>query len=154
MGTRSNAVTEARDGAVADSILDNREARRLAREVHKDLQIVGTRRTNLLLMGTAHAIRVVLEMLWLDQSEPVVWWHPGQPLDLPPAGRIATIVLHDIDELSGDDQYRLLRWLDQTAGRIRVVSTTAVPLWPLVKAGTFNDVLYYQLNTISVDMGV
>jgi hypothetical protein len=153
MGTRSNAVTDAGDGA-ANSVMDNREARRLAREAHKDLQIVGTRRTNLLLMGTADAIRVVLEMLWLDQNEPVVWWRPGRPLELPPPGCAATLVLHDVNELTCADQRHVLRWLDQTSGRIRVVSTTAVPLWPRVKAGTFDDVLYYRLNTISVDMGL
>jgi len=44
--------------------------------------------------------------------------------------------------------------LDQTAGRIQVVSTSAVSLWPRMKAGAFNDVLYYRLNTVCVDVGV
>ena len=128
---------------------------RLARSRAKPTEICkssGMPRTNLLLMGTAGAIRIVLEMLWLELREPMLKWHPGQPLELPSPGRAATLVLHDVNELTFDDQHRVLRWLDETAGQIRVVSTTAVPLWPRVKAGAFNDVLYYRLNTIYVDV--
>jgi transcriptional regulator of acetoin/glycerol metabolism len=42
--------------------------------------------------------------------------------------------------------------LDETAGKIRVVSTTPVPLWSRVKPGSFSDVLYYRLNTVYVDV--
>ena len=101
-------------------------------------------------MGTAGAIRIVLGMLWLDLREPILRWRPGQRLELPLPGRAATLVLQDVNELTDDDQHDVLRWLDETAGRIRVVSTTAVPLWPRVKAGAFNDVLYYRLNTVCV----
>ena len=160
MGNRSDAVAAAGGAASANSVLQIREGSRLAREVHRDLQIVVTRRTNLLLVGTAGvgtagAIRIVLErLLSLELREPILRWRPGQPLELPSPGRAATLVLHDVNELTYDDQHRVLRWLDQTAGRIRVVSTTTVSLWPRVKEGTFNDVLYYRLNTVCVDVGV
>jgi DNA-binding NtrC family response regulator len=62
------------------------------------------------------------------------------------------LVLHDVNELTGNDQHDVLRWLDETAGRIRVVSASAVPLWPQVNSGAFNDVLYYRLNTVCVGL--
>jgi len=120
----------------------------LPREARRDLQIVWLQRTNLLLLGASGPTRMVLEMLKLDLREPVMTWRPGQPLDLPPPGRAATLILHDVDELTSPDQHALLRWLEQNAGQTRVVSTTAEPLWPRVRTGAFNEVLYYRLNTV------
>ena len=154
MEIRSNALVAAGVGAVASPILPSLESWRLAREAHRDLQIVGTQRANLLLVGTGGTIRNVLEMLWLQLQEPILSWHPGQRLELPSPGRAATLILHDVSELTSDDQLRVVRWLDRAGGRIRIISTSAVALWPRVEAGTFNDVLYYRLNTVYVDVAV
>ena len=93
----------------------------LPREARRDLQIVWLQRTNLLLLGASGPTRMVLEMLKLDLREPVMTWRPGQPLDLPPPGRAATLILHDVDELTSPDQHAMLRWLEQNAGQTRVV---------------------------------
>jgi hypothetical protein len=154
MESQSNVVAAAGGAAGANSVLQSREDWRLARKAHEDLQLAGMPSTNLLLVGTAAATRIVLEMLWLELREPVLRWRPGQQLELPPPGRAATLVLHDVNELTKDDQHRVLRWLDEAAGRIRVVSTTAVALFPRVKTGTFDDRLYYRLNTVSVNLAV
>jgi hypothetical protein len=146
-----NGVGAVAGDAGGDAAGQTREDRRRAREAHKELQLVAMARTNLLLIGTAGAIRIVLGMLWLDLREPVLRWRPGQRLELPPPGRAATLVLQDINELTRDDQHGVLRWLDETAGRVRVVSTTPVPLWPRVTEGAFSDVLYYRLNTVCVE---
>ena len=151
MENRSNAFATD-GGASVNSVLQIREDWRLAREAHRDLQIAGMPRTNLLLAGGAGAIRIVLEMLWLELREPILKWHPGQRLDLPSPGRASTLILYDVDTLSLDDQHRVLRWLDETAGQIRVVSTSTKALWPRVKTGVFSDVLYYRLNTVYVDV--
>jgi hypothetical protein len=126
---------------------------RLAREAHKDLQVAGMPRTNLLFVGSPGAVRLVMEMLWLELREPILTWRPGQALDLPTPGRASTLILHDVNELTATTSARL-DWLDQTAGRIRVVSTTRTSLWPLLKSGAFNDALYYRLNTVCVDIEV
>jgi transcriptional regulator of acetoin/glycerol metabolism len=55
-------------------------------------------------------------------------------------------------ELLGE-QIRILQWLDEVAGHIRVVSTTTVPIFPRVTRGEFNEVLYYRLNVVYVDVG-
>ena len=154
MENRPNAVAAAGDAAGATSVLQIRDDRRHARRAHKDLHAVGTPQPNLLLVGTAGAFRMVLEMLWLELREPIVTWHPGQPLELPLSGRAATLVLHDVGELTYDDQHRVLRWLERSAGQIRVVSTSPASLWPRVKAGAFNETLYYRLNTVCVNMGM
>jgi hypothetical protein len=151
MENRPNAVAAARGGA--KPVLQIREDCRGARQAHRELHVVGMPRTNLLLVGTAGAFRLVLEMLRLELRDPIVRWRPGQPLELPVPGCAATLVLQDVSELTYDDQHRMLRWLDRAAGQIQVVSTTAVPLWPRVKAGAFNETLYYRLNTVCVNVG-
>jgi transcriptional regulator of acetoin/glycerol metabolism len=54
--------------------------------------------------------------------------------------------------LTLEEQRRLLEWLQETAGRTRVVSTTSAPLLPLVEDGVFLDTLYYRLNTVYVEL--
>lgn len=152
MENQSNPVAAAGGAPSVHSALQIREERRFARQTRKDLQIGGTPRTNLLLLGSSDGIGIVLEMLRLEHREPILQWHPGQPLALPPPASPATLVLHDVSELTSSDQDRVLRWLDQAARQVRVVSTAAEPLWPLVETGTFNDMLYYRLNTVSVDL--
>ena len=110
-------------------------------------------RTNVLVVGNPEATRIVVDMLRLDLRGPVVRWRAGQPLDLPSPAYAATLVLDNVAHLTTDEQFRVLRWLDDVKGRIRVVSTTSDPLWPRVQVGVFNEVLYYRLNTVFVDMG-
>jgi hypothetical protein len=119
-------------------------------ETLDDLAMVRLRRANLLVVGSEAATGEVLNHLQLSQRDPIVAWRPGQALDLPAPGRATTLILHDVDQLTTAAQGAVLRWLDQSAGRMWVVSTSAEPLWPHVEAGAFNDVLYYRLNIVCV----
>ncbi|HEY5620018.1 MAG TPA: sigma 54-interacting transcriptional regulator [Vicinamibacterales bacterium] len=148
MGSRSNGVGMTGAAAGANQFQQLREDWRLLREAHRDLQIVWRQRTNMLLLGAPGATRIVLDMLELDVREPILRWRPGQPLQFPPPDRTATLILHDVDKMTCPDQHAVLRCLDQTAGKVRVVSTTVEPLWPRVQRGVFNEVLYYRLNTV------
>lgn len=154
MEHRSNAVaTAARRTIPASPSLLKRE-RRIVRPVpRKDLQVGSMPRTNVLVVGNPEATRIVIDMLRLDLRGPIARWRAGQPLDLPSPTRAATLVLENVSRLTTDEQFRVLRWLDDVKGRIRVVSTTNEPLWPRVQVGVFNEVLYYRLNTVFVDMG-
>jgi hypothetical protein len=118
--------------------------------MHHDLQIVGRKRTNVLLLGSPGDTGIVLEMLGLgmERREPMLTWRPGQPLDLPSPDAAITLIFHDVDKLTPSDQLTVLDWLDRTAGRIRIVSTTQAPLWPRVQNGCFSEALYYRLNTV------
>jgi hypothetical protein len=149
MDNRSNAAVHEDSGPGVGSVLQIREEWRLARGAYKELQIAGMPDANLLLVGTPGTIRIIIEMLWLELHEPILTWRPGQRLELPDRGRVGTLVLHDVHALTASEQRRVLDWLDQTGGQIRVVSTTGSPLWRRVKAGAFDDVLYYRLNTVS-----
>jgi hypothetical protein len=123
---------------------------RFAREIHHDLQIVGQKRTNVLLLGSPGDTGIVLEMLGLgmERREPILTWRPGQPLELPLPGAAITLLFHDVDKLTPSDQLAVLDWLDRGAGRTRIVSTTQEPLWPRVQSGCFSEALYYRLNTV------
>ncbi len=147
MGLHSNG---ARNAARANHVPPAGEDSGLTSETLDDLAMVRLKRTNLLVVGDAAATTEVLDQLRLNQREPIVAWRPGQALDLPGPGRATTLVLHDVDQLTTAAQGAVLRWLDQSAGRTWVVSTSAEPLWPHVEAGAFSDVLYYRLNIVCV----
>ena len=84
MENRPNAIAAAGDAAGANSVLPIRQDRRRARQAREDLQVVGTPQPNLLLVGTAGAFRMVLEMLWLELREPIVTC-------IPPAARAPVV---------------------------------------------------------------
>ena len=130
MENRPNAVAAAGDASAPTRCCRSGKTGAARAKPTRICRSVGTPQPNLLLVGTAGAFRMVLEMLWLELREPIVTWHPGQPLELPLSGRAATLVLHDVGELTYDDQHRVLRWLERTAGQIRVVSTSPESLWP------------------------
>jgi hypothetical protein len=116
---------------------------RLARSAGVNLLIVVPEGTN----GFA-------DLLTADLATPVVAWRPGERLMLPQAAQTGTLLLHNVGALSLHDQRYLIEWLERAAGRTQVVSTTPVPLLPLVQAGTFLARLYYRLNTVCVDLNV
>ncbi len=116
---------------------------RLARAAGVNLLIVVPERT-----------RGFADLLMADLATPVVAWRPGERLMLPQAAQTGTLLLHNVGSLSLHDQRYLVEWLERAAGRTQVVSTTPVPLLPLVQAGTFLAKLYYRLNTVCVDLNV
>ena len=146
MGYRSNSV--AATGGAAKAV----SGKRVDDDWRSELELAAAQRTNLLLVGTC-VVSVLLEMLGLDlHNEAILSWRPGEPLELPSAGRAATFIIHDVDRLTRTDQQELLGWLSQTAGKIRVISTAHMPLWPQVTGGSFDENLYYRLNVVYVDL--
>jgi len=125
---------------------------RMARAAHVDLLLMGMPRVNLLLIAADGVVRYVIESLLLDLQEPIARWKPGERLALPSPHDGGTLVLHDVGSLSGDDQLRLIDWLERAEGRTQVVSTSSTPLLPRVHSGVFVDTLYYRLNTVCVDV--
>jgi hypothetical protein len=127
------------------------DPRRQAQTVLGDLVAIGITRVNLLLTGVEDVVRNILETILIDLETPIASWYPGERLVLPPVARTGTMVLHDVGAMNHEDQLRLLEWSEQAAGRTQIVSTAPTPLMPLVRAGVFNDRLYYRLNTVFVD---
>jgi transcriptional regulator of acetoin/glycerol metabolism len=124
---------------------------RLARSIYRELQLLAMPRVNLLLIGSESVMQHILKLLLPVLEKPFVTWRPGEPLVLPSTAHTGTMIVDGVGALGREDQHRLLEWSNQAAGRIRIVSTAAVPLFPLVEAGTFLDTLYYRLNVICVD---
>jgi Sigma-54 interaction domain len=151
MENRSNALADGPSTPI--STPQFRKPRRVPSAPRKDLQVGVLPRTNVLVVGSSEATRIVLDMLRLDLRGPVCRWRPGQSLELPTRGRAATMIFEDLTRLTIDEQVRIVGWLEQVAGHVRVVSTTTVPIWPRVTRGEFNEVLYYRLNTVYVDVG-
>jgi sigma-54-interacting transcriptional regulator len=106
--------------------------------------------SNMLVRGEKSAATATVVALSADLSMPVVIWLAGADADLPALDQ-GTVVLQDVDRLDLSAQHRLLSWLDNRSGRIRVISTARHDLFDLVTAGAFLDPLYYRLNTIVVD---
>ena len=151
MENRSNALADGPSTPPLSSQITKQ--RRITSAPRRDLQVGVMPRTNVLVVGSSEATRIVLDLLRLDLRGPVLKWRPGQPLELPTRGRAATIVLEDLTRLTQDEQVRIVGWLEEVVGQVRVVSTTTVPIWPRVGRGEFNEVLYYRLNTVYVDVG-
>jgi hypothetical protein len=106
--------------------------------------------SNMLVRGEKSAATATVVALSADLSMPMVTWLAGADADLPALDQ-GTVVLQDVDRLDLSAQHRLLTWLDNRSGRIRVISTARYDLFDLVTAGAFLDPLYYRLNTIVVD---
>ena len=119
-----------------------------------DLILKGMPPVNLLLTGGDVVVQSVLETLLSNSDQPIASWWPGQRLVLPAMQRPAMMILHDVGALGVEDQLQLLEWLERDIGRTKVVSTTPAPLMPLVEKGAFNDILYYRLNTVSIEISV
>jgi hypothetical protein len=117
-----------------------------------ELFLVGMARLNVLLVGSADQVRVVLQTQMPKLMKPVVSWSPGEPLVLPAVERTGTLILHEVGSLSLHDQLQLLEWSGSAMRRTQVISTTSVPLLPRVCARGFIDALYYRLNTVYLDL--
>ena len=105
---------------------------------------------NVLAMGTDETLVRSLDSLLPHLRQPLYRWTPGQGLRLPPPGVLGTVIIENAGALSPSDQRRLFDWLTVTRGDIRIVSTTAVALLPLVESGSFIASLYYRLNIVCI----
>jgi hypothetical protein len=113
-----------------------------------DWRTLRTCRCNLLITGPRDAVERSLAALRPSFDAPVCCW--TMDMALPPPD-VRTLVIRDVDELSAFQQRELACRLEESAGTMRLVSTTTVRLFELVTAGVFFDELYYRLNTWLMD---
>jgi Sigma-54 interaction domain len=107
-------------------------------------------RHNVLLEGSEPSTLAVLRLLEPHLPEPVIRKGRGSPLQLPDDD-IGALILEEVCDLSGDEQARLLAWIDGRC-QTQVVSTTAGPLFERIAQGLFDASLYYRLNVIVVEL--
>jgi sigma-54-interacting transcriptional regulator len=118
-------------------------------DAHQEMALVSTLRLpNLLLIGPDAAIREFLDPLIESLEPPVVYCDGATPeFPNPPVG---SLIVHDIARLTPDHQQQLLDWISDPIRSARVIATSAGPVFPDVKGGTFSDGLYYRINTLTV----
>jgi hypothetical protein len=104
---------------------------------------------NALLIGPRHVTYPLLRSLRPHLAHPVIRAVPHLPLALPPADQVGTIIVEDVGRLDVVGQMYLLEWMGAVPSA-RVISTSPIPLLPMVTAGTFDAALYYRLNLLYV----
>jgi hypothetical protein len=117
------------------------------------MKLARTTRTNVLIVGPESLVRSALGLATSELKADATVQCGHDRLQLPaPASPASTVVVRDVDILTPGEQRRLLEWLGSSNTRTQVVSTASVPLLPLVEASSFDDTLYYRLNTIYIDL--
>ena len=103
---------------------------------------------NLLLIGPDAVISECLDRLIASVPSPVVFCGGAGP-DLT-TDTVHSVIVRDVDRLSQADQERLVDWLNRQDGEIRVIATSARPVFPHVEQGAFSAALYYRINTVTL----
>ncbi len=115
----------------------------------EEWDLLRTSRPNVLLTGSTDRTAAALAALQPSLIAPVVTWNAGEPPCFPSTG---TLVVLDPAALSREEQLQLVSWLRESGAAAQVVTASALPLWPLVAAGTFLETLHYYLNTVCLDL--
>jgi len=116
----------------------------------EELDVLRTWHPNVLIRGRHDVIAAALEALRGVFRPDVVRWNADAALPFPPDDAARTLILHDVDALSPEEQRKLLRWLREDSRTVQIVATTTRPVWPLVESGNFDGALYYALNVVSL----
>lgn len=124
-------------------------------QILRDLNLARAIQANLLVVGAEHLVARLVDLLATQANLEAVVQCQGDQLNLPPASpSLGAVVLRDVDALNQQGQHRLLQWLGSARHDRQIITTASGRLLPLVNAGTFNDALYYRLNTIYIDLTV
>ena len=107
-------------------------------------------RMNTLLIGPRHVTGRLVRSMRSRLAHPIVRVLPHLPLLLPQADQVGTIILEDVGRLDLAAQMHLLDWLDDAVPRSQIISTSTIPLLPMVATGIFDRALYYRLNLVYV----
>jgi hypothetical protein len=116
-----------------------------------ELKILEATRVNMLLIGLRRRTSIVLRGIEESLAPPVLPVRAGH-LVLPERA-IGTLVIHDVDHLSRQEQDALNRWVVSHPEQ-QVIATASGPLFPLVARNRFSDVLFYRLNILTVIVGL
>jgi hypothetical protein len=106
-------------------------------------------RPNLLIEGPMFDVEETLVALATDFYPCQLSWAEQCRHELPVSKqREITIVVREVTALDAASLEGLRTWLESARRPIQVVTTSSVPLFPLVERRAFPVDLYYRLNTI------
>jgi hypothetical protein len=116
----------------------------------EDWAVLTTAQPNVLLVGPEPLTSEFVEALRPTFRQPVSYWRASS--QHAPASRPGTLILHDADRLTLEDQRQLDNWLAE-ASPMQVVTIASTPLYPFVEGGQFLASLYYRLNVVYLTFG-
>jgi hypothetical protein len=106
---------------------------------------------NTMLIGAIGKVDAFVDALMPGLNSPVVHWRPAEHQPLPPLTS-GTLILHQVEAIPPERQRWFLARLTALDHRVRVISTSDKPVWPLVERGAFLAALYYRLNVLLMDL--
>lgn len=109
-------------------------------------QVLQVVRPNVLVIQPDPQQRSLTVNAVLERTREPVWRCQNSPLCLPPEA-VGTLVVSDASVLTLAEQRELLAWAEGHRDT-QIVTSSAIPLFPAVAAGTFLDGLYYRLNVV------
>lgn len=108
-------------------------------------------RPNVLVVGPVAKSEATLAAIVGALPTPVRYWTPDFPLPSP--GDTSAIVIRDVATLSLSFQQAWLAHLNAPHARHQqIITTSSIAVFPLVVRGVFLEDLYYQLNTVLLDL--
>jgi len=116
----------------------------------EDWAVLTTAQPNVLLVGPEPLTSEFVDALLPTFRQPVSYWRAAS--QDAPTPRPGTLILHDADGLTLEDQRKLDHWLAE-AFPLQVVTIASTPLYPLVEGGQFLASLYYRLNVVYLTFG-
>jgi hypothetical protein len=108
-------------------------------------------RSNMLLVGSDARVDALITAITGLPSAGLPEWDRQNPLSIA-AATADTCLVRNAQQLDAEEQLRLNKILETSAGRIRVIATAAWPLYPLVARGEFHEELYYRLNMLCLEL--
>ena len=120
----------------------------------EELQVLRTWHPNVLIGGSPAATIAALKALRGVFRPVIASWTTGAALPTPISASVQTLILHDVERLSVDEQQQLLAWLQHDFARVQIVATTSRRLLDLVESAQFNASLYYLLNVVYIEFPV
>src|SRR3954451_24752881 len=104
----------------------------------------------LLMTGDAACLAAVLPVVDRHFPSPV-HLYDVHSIGLLPCFARGTLLLWGIDRCNASEQDQLYDWFTEHGAAHRfIVTTSAVPLWPLVERGVFRADLFHRLNLLSI----
>jgi hypothetical protein len=130
-----------------ETFVTRREDRRLTELV----AMMRRARPNVLVVGSTADADRTFDVMYPYLRTPIVPWAPRNAREVP-SGSFRTLLVRDVDSLTGSQQEELVALICRIGGDLQIVSMAKAPLFPLVEKGRFLDRLYYQLNVVYLDL--
>jgi hypothetical protein len=106
-------------------------------------------RPSVLLIGADSAADRAIQLI-TAHDDIITKWPEAQAARLP-SSSVFTLLVRNVALLEAGEQERLHQWLGDRSGLVRVIATSATPLYGLVERRQFLEPLYYRLNVVCLE---